>query len=53
MVRRTLKIGAFAVGALFALGATAYATTGADPDSPIGIVGSAFCSVIHAIISCC
>ena len=49
MIRRTVKIAVLSVGALVALGATAYATTGADPDSPIGIVGSVFCGFINSV----
>jgi hypothetical protein len=49
-MRRTAKITVLAAGALLALGATAYATTGADPGSPIGIVGNAVCSFIHSIL---
>ena len=49
MFRRPVKIGVLAVGALGALGATAYATTLADPDSTLGVVSSTFCSIVHSI----
>jgi hypothetical protein len=49
-MRRKATITALATGVLLALGATAYATTGADPDSPLGIVGSAVCSFIHSML---
>jgi hypothetical protein len=50
MMKRLVKIAALAVTALVALGATAYATTGVEPDSPMGVVGAAICSVIHSIL---